>query len=136
MYLNIAVCMANSVDSDQMPYSAASDLGLHCLQWPAYLSQYLVVLYFLQVLCGNKSDLASERQVTKDQGSELAKKLNIPFVETSAKTGDNVTQAFEELVRNTPRPGFGYKVCTSTVWLINTFTLSGLFYHISLDHSS
>ena len=24
--------MANSVDPDQMPHSAASDLGLHCLQ--------------------------------------------------------------------------------------------------------
>ena len=28
------VCMANSVDPDQMLHSAASDLGLHCLQWP------------------------------------------------------------------------------------------------------
>ena len=26
--------MANSVDPDQMPQSAASDLGLHCLQRP------------------------------------------------------------------------------------------------------
>ena len=26
--------MANSVDPDQMPHSAASDLGLHCLQRP------------------------------------------------------------------------------------------------------
>ena len=32
--LNIAVCMANSVDPDQMPHSAASDQGLHCLQRP------------------------------------------------------------------------------------------------------
>ena len=29
-----SVCMANSVDPDQMPHSAASDLGLHCLQRP------------------------------------------------------------------------------------------------------
>ena len=32
MSLNIAVCLANSVDPDQMPCCAASDLGLHCLQ--------------------------------------------------------------------------------------------------------
>ena len=31
---NNAVCMANSVDPDQMPHSVASDLGLHCLQRP------------------------------------------------------------------------------------------------------
>ena len=28
--------MANSVSPDQMPHSVASDLGLHCLQRPAY----------------------------------------------------------------------------------------------------
>ena len=31
---NIVQCMANSVDPDQMPHYAASDLGLHCLQRP------------------------------------------------------------------------------------------------------
>ena len=30
----IAICMANTVDPDQMPQNAASDLGLHCLQKP------------------------------------------------------------------------------------------------------
>ena len=34
MCLNIAVCMANSVDPDQMPYSTATNLILHCLQRP------------------------------------------------------------------------------------------------------
>ena len=31
---NIAVCMANSVDLDQMPCTVGSDLGLHYLQRP------------------------------------------------------------------------------------------------------
>ena len=30
-YVCKIVCVANSVDSDQMPRSAAFDLGLHCL---------------------------------------------------------------------------------------------------------
>ena len=30
------VCMADSVDPDQMPHSAASDLGLQCLQRPVH----------------------------------------------------------------------------------------------------
>ena len=29
--MEISVLIANSVDPDQMPHSAASDLGLHCL---------------------------------------------------------------------------------------------------------
>ena len=65
------------------------------------------------MLCGNKTDLTAERQVTKDEGEELAKKLNISYVETSAKTGDGVINAFETLVRMTPRPGFAYKVCNA-----------------------
>ena len=31
-------CVANSVDPDQMLHSAASDLGLHCLQRPVRLN--------------------------------------------------------------------------------------------------
>ena len=34
MSKNIAVYIANSVDPDQTPHSAASDLGLYCLQRP------------------------------------------------------------------------------------------------------
>ena len=30
-FARIPVLYANSVDSDQMPHSAVSDLGLHCL---------------------------------------------------------------------------------------------------------
>ena len=32
--MKILVFNANSVDPDQMPHSAASDLGLHCLPMP------------------------------------------------------------------------------------------------------
>ena len=37
--------MANSVDPDQTPYSAASDLGLHFAK--AYPSQYFWLLWYL-----------------------------------------------------------------------------------------
>ena len=35
---------------------------------------------------GNKSDLQSEREVTKSEGEQLAEKMNAVFLETSAKT--------------------------------------------------
>ena len=38
------------------------------------------------VLCGNKTDLASKRVVSTEEGKELAKSLDCPFVEPSAKT--------------------------------------------------
>jgi len=51
------------------------------------------------VLCGNKCDLEDLRVVSYEKGEQLAKSLNIMFMETSAKTGKNIEKAFLELVR-------------------------------------
>ena len=59
---------------------------------------------------GNKKDLEMSRAVTYTEGKALAGKLGIPFIETSAKTNHNVTEAFHELIRVTPREGQDYKV--------------------------
>ena len=67
-------------------------------------------LFHLQILVGNKKDLDMGRVITYAEGKALADKLGIPFMETSAKTGHNVTEAFHELVRITPREGVDYKV--------------------------
>ena len=51
------------------------------------------------ILVGNKIDLEDCRQVTTEQGKALANKLNIPFIETSAKTNTNVGECFSILVQ-------------------------------------
>lgn len=51
------------------------------------------------VICGNKCDLAEDRQVTKAEGEDLARSFGVPFFETSALSRINVDESFFELVR-------------------------------------
>ena len=52
-------------------------------------------------LVGNKSDLEDKRKVTTEEGKNLATKLssNSSFYEASAKTGKNVAEIFDQIVR-------------------------------------
>jgi len=47
-----------------------------------------------KLLVGNKCDLNTKRQVDYDTAKEFADKLDIPFLETSAKAATNVEKAF------------------------------------------
>ena len=51
------------------------------------------------VVVGNKSDLESERQVSNQEGGDLARSFGAPFFETSAKTRVNVEECFYQIVR-------------------------------------
>ena len=51
------------------------------------------------ILIGNKCDLQRQRTVNNEMIEELKTQLNIQFMETSAKTRQNVEEAFYELVR-------------------------------------
>lgn len=48
----------------------------------------------VKLLVGNKNDLESNRQVTFNEGKELADSLGIKFLETSAKNSNNVDKTF------------------------------------------
>uniref|UniRef100_A0A8V5HG58 Probable ribosome biogenesis protein RLP24 n=1 Tax=Melopsittacus undulatus TaxID=13146 RepID=A0A8V5HG58_MELUD len=50
------------------------------------------------VLCGNKSDLEDQRVVKEEEAKELAGKYGIPYFETSAANGNNVSKAIETLL--------------------------------------
>ena len=52
-----------------------------------------------KILIGNKSDWTDKRVVTEEQGRELARELDIQFMETSAKVNEGVEEAFFELAR-------------------------------------
>jgi hypothetical protein len=58
---------------------------------------------FPLVLIGNKCDLAEQREVSEQEGKELAMRFGCPFFETSARTAINVHEAFCQLVREIRR---------------------------------
>ena len=47
------------------------------------------------ILVGNKIDL--ERSVERKEGEELANRLGCQYMETSAKTGENIKDVFQKL---------------------------------------
>ncbi|XP_066062736.1 GTP-binding protein Rit1 isoform X1 [Chamaea fasciata] len=55
------------------------------------------------VLVGNKSDLTQLRQVSKEEGSALAREFNCPFFETSAAFRYYIDDVFHALVREIRR---------------------------------
>jgi len=51
------------------------------------------------ILVGNKSDLEEQREVSQNDGKELAKKFKCSWIESSAKYRTNVDKIFIDLVR-------------------------------------
>lgn len=51
------------------------------------------------LLIGNKADMENERKIATEDGKRLADKLGIEFVETSAKSGLNVSEAFNSIAK-------------------------------------
>ncbi|KAF9979563.1 Ras GTPase, partial [Mortierella antarctica] len=66
--------------------------------WRAKESEYVPIM-----IAGNKSDLAGEREVGTEVGREFAELSNALYTETSAKTGFNIHEMVNELVREIVR---------------------------------
>ncbi|MCJ1275832.1 Ras GTPase [Puttea exsequens] len=59
--------------------------------------------YFPIIIVGNKCDLGSEREVSLQEGENLARQFGCAFIETSAKSRINVDNAFYDIVREIRR---------------------------------
>ncbi|KAM6498597.1 GTP-binding protein RAB5 [Amanita muscaria] len=53
-------------------------------------------------LCGNKVDLAARRQVLQEEAKKYAEEEGLMWMETSAKTGEGVTEVFTAIAKKLP----------------------------------
>jgi len=67
-------------------------------RWMAQLNDHSNADDLAKLLVGNKSDLEASREVTKDKAMHFCQEYGMEFLETSAKSGDNVLPAFEKLI--------------------------------------
>ena len=54
-----------------------------------------------KILIGNKIDLELDREVTKEEGEQLAELLECKYFETSAKSGQNINESLDEIAKIT-----------------------------------
>ncbi len=55
------------------------------------------------ILVGNKCDDSEKRQVSTEEGQQLADELGLPFLEVSALSGVNVEKAFFTVAQDIKR---------------------------------
>lgn len=71
----------------------------HVKEWHREVCDHVHPYRVLFILVGNKSDKDEGRVVSREEAEILARQLGLPYVEVSAKTGQNVTSAFELIAR-------------------------------------
>jgi len=76
--------------SDQATFESVSNWMTHINENSIKGSKVLLV--------GNKIDLQEKRLITTESGKELASRYEVEFIETSAKSGDNVDEAFMRII--------------------------------------
>jgi len=78
-------------------YDVTNSLSFqHIDEWLSVIEKH--AKHVKKILLGNKVDLLSQREVTREEGEEFANKRNIFFLESSAKDEDGVSTVFTSIV--------------------------------------
>ena len=97
-FKSMSVCVIKTVDGLILVYSITSKVSFRNLEsWMKSLKDIADLSKKPIIIIGNKCDLQDMRQVTYEEGKQYATKLGYHFYETSAKTGENLKEAFDDI---------------------------------------
>lgn len=54
----------------------------------------------IKILAANKCDLVNEREVTIEEGQDLAKRFNLTYIESSAKSNIGIEEMFGDACKS------------------------------------
>lgn len=72
----------------------------HVKDWLEEAKMHVQPFQIVFLLVGHKCDLASQRQVTREEAEKLSADCGMKYIETSAKDATNVEESFTILVRD------------------------------------
>ena len=97
-FKSMSIGVIKTVDGLILVYSITSQESFRNLEsWMKSLKDIADLSSKPIIIVGNKCDLDESRQVTYEEGQQYAKKLGYHFYETSAKTGENLKEAFDDI---------------------------------------
>jgi Ras-related protein Rab-1A len=65
--------------------------------WMSYINEF-ATKDACKLIIGNKCDIEDKVVISYDEGKALADRFGVPFIETSAKSGLNIDQAFMQII--------------------------------------
>ena len=97
-FKSMSVNVIKNVEGLILTYSIASRESFQNLEsWLKQLNDADDLSKKPIIIVGNKSDLEATREVSKDEGKQFADNHGYHFFETSAKTAENVKEAFDDI---------------------------------------
>ena len=98
-YRSIPMGMLKDADGIVLVYDVTNGESFSKInEWIEQIKLNINIEDISLVLLGNKCDI-EKREVSQQQGKEMAQELNISYFETSALNGEGINEAFEHLAK-------------------------------------
>lgn len=110
----------------------------HLVDWLEEIKSHVQPPRVVFMLVGHKCDLESERVVSQREGRQFAEFYSLTYIETSAKTGQNVEDTFLTIARTIYEQLDAGQLCIEDGWdgIKNGFSQPKETFHVTTECES